>query len=170
MAMRDSGDCAANHVNGAFHIRLAGLAGPVGDLSAEIVPMTECRKDGGRSAKGAELPRRLGRIDAFWREGGTTGWLKGQSRTTESKRGEARMRLKTVFAAASVALGLANPPAFAQDAAIEVMQEYLMFSEYEAGIILPPQIDQAVFESVLFVDTRDAEQFEAATIPGAIHI
>lgn len=45
-----------------------------------------------------------------------------------------------------------------------------MFSEYEAGIILPRQIDQSVFESVLFVDTRDAGQYEKATIPGAINI
>lgn len=45
-----------------------------------------------------------------------------------------------------------------------------MFSEYESGIILPQQIDQTVFELALFVDTRDAEQFEAATIPGSLNI
>jgi rhodanese-related sulfurtransferase len=45
-----------------------------------------------------------------------------------------------------------------------------MFSEYEAGIILPQQIDQTVFEKALFVDTRDAGQFEQATIPGAVNI
>jgi len=50
------------------------------------------------------------------------------------------------------------------------MQEYLMFSEYEAGIILPQQIDEEVFKSVLFVDTRDAEQYATATIPGAVNI
>lgn len=57
-----------------------------------------------------------------------------------------------------------------QEAAIEVMSEYLMFQEYESGIILPEQIDQSVFESVTLIDTRDTEQFEAGTIPGAIHI
>ena len=57
-----------------------------------------------------------------------------------------------------------------QQAAIDVMAEYLMFQEYESGIILPQQIDQSVFESVTFIDTRDAEQFEAGTIPGARHI
>jgi rhodanese-related sulfurtransferase len=57
-----------------------------------------------------------------------------------------------------------------QQAAIDLMAEYLMFQEYESGIILPQQIDQSVFESVTFIDTRDAEQFEAGTIPGARHI
>lgn len=65
---------------------------------------------------------------------------------------------------------LALAPASADEAAMEAMQEYLMFSEYEAGIILPQQIDQSVFDAVLFVDTRDEEQYEAATIPGAVHI
>lgn len=45
-----------------------------------------------------------------------------------------------------------------------------MFSDYEAGIIVPQQIDKDVFENVVFIDTRDAEQFEAATIPGAVNI
>lgn len=57
-----------------------------------------------------------------------------------------------------------------QQAAIDVMAEYLMFQEYESGIILPEQIDLSVFESVTFIDTRDADQFEAGTIPGALHI
>jgi len=50
------------------------------------------------------------------------------------------------------------------------MQEYMDFSGYEAGIIVPQQIDQTVFEAALFVDTRDAGQFEKETIPGAINI
>jgi len=61
-------------------------------------------------------------------------------------------------------------PAVAQDAAVEAMQEYLMFQDYESGIILPQQIDQTVFEAAMFIDTRDAEQFEVGTIPGAVNI
>jgi rhodanese-related sulfurtransferase len=80
------------------------------------------------------------------------------------------MTLKHLFAAATVALMLHAAPSRAQDAAIEAMQEYMMFSEYEAGILLPQQIDQSVFETALFVDTRDADQFEEATIPGAVNI
>ncbi|MHB0954338.1 MAG: rhodanese-like domain-containing protein [Allorhizobium sp.] len=80
------------------------------------------------------------------------------------------MTLNHLLAAATVALCLATAPAMAQDAAIDAMQEYMMFSDYEAGIILPQQIDQTVFETAHFIDTRDAGQFEAATIPGAVNI
>jgi rhodanese-related sulfurtransferase len=58
----------------------------------------------------------------------------------------------------------------ANEAAIEAMTEYLMFQEYESGIILPQQIDESVFKAVTFIDTRDVEQFEKQTIPGAVHI
>lgn len=61
-------------------------------------------------------------------------------------------------------------PTVADEAAVEAMAEYLMFQEYESGIILPQQIDRSVFEAVTFIDTRDLEQFEKQTIPGAIHI
>ena len=80
------------------------------------------------------------------------------------------MTIRTIAAAVATSLALSVSPAAASDEAIEAMQEYMMFSEYEAGIILPQQIDQEVFESVLFVDTRDAEQYAAATIPGAVNI
>ena len=80
------------------------------------------------------------------------------------------MDLKPFLVAASVAFGSTATPLFAQEAAIEAMQEYMMFSDYESGIILPQQIDQTVFETALFVDTRDAGQFEVATIPSAVNI
>ncbi|WP_282182476.1 rhodanese-like domain-containing protein [Aliiroseovarius marinus] len=67
-------------------------------------------------------------------------------------------------------LALMTVPARANDAAIEGMQEYMMFTEYEAGIILPEQIDEDVFNAVLFIDVRDAEQFAEAHIPSAINI
>lgn len=44
------------------------------------------------------------------------------------------------------------------------------FSTYEAGIIVPQQLSKDVFESVVFIDTRDAAQFAKGTIPGARHI
>lgn len=80
------------------------------------------------------------------------------------------MTLNHLLAAAIVALGVHAAPVMAQDAAIDAMQEYMMFSEYESGIILPQQIDQTVFETALFVDTRDAGQFDEGTIPGAVNI
>jgi rhodanese-related sulfurtransferase len=78
--------------------------------------------------------------------------------------------MKHLLLATTVALGLHAVPALAQDAAVEAMQEYLMFQDYESGIILPQQIDQTVFDAALFVDTRDADQFAEATIPGAVNI
>lgn len=72
--------------------------------------------------------------------------------------------------AATALVLLLSPPALAQEPAIEAMQEYLMFQDYESGIILPQQIDRTVFETALFVDTRNAAQFEAGTIPGAVNI
>ena len=61
-------------------------------------------------------------------------------------------------------------PAFANEEAIEAMNDYMAFQEYESGIMVPQQIDQVVFEASTFIDTRDAEQYAEATIPGAINI
>ena len=70
-----------------------------------------------------------------------------------------------------ISLGLlSSMSAKANEAVIEEMGEYLMFQEYESGIILPQQIDRSVFEVVTWIDTRDSEQFGKQTIPGAIHI
>ena len=69
-----------------------------------------------------------------------------------------------------ISLGLlSSMSAKANEAVIEAMGEYLMFQEYESGIILPQQIDQSVFEAVTWIDTRDSEPFDKQTIPGAIH-
>jgi rhodanese-related sulfurtransferase len=75
--------------------------------------------------------------------------------------------MKHLLVAALIALA---QPALSKDAAIEAMQDYLMFQEYESGIILPAQIDQTVFEAAIFIDTRNADQFAAETIPGAVHV
>ncbi|WP_439103286.1 rhodanese-like domain-containing protein [Celeribacter marinus] len=76
----------------------------------------------------------------------------------------------TVFGLLTALSVTCAPAAFAQEAAVEAMQEYLMFQDYESGIILPQQITQDVWPSVQFIDTRDAEQFDTATIPTAINI
>ena len=65
---------------------------------------------------------------------------------------------------------LSSMSAKANEAVIEAMGEYLMFQAYESGIILPQHIDQSIFEAVTWIDTRDSEQFDKQTIPGAIHI
>ena len=81
-------------------------------------------------------------------------------------------RIRHMMCSVACALMLIQGPIARADqqVAIDVMAEYLMFQEYESGIILPQQIDQSVFESVTFIDTRDTDQFEAGTIPGALHI
>lgn len=58
----------------------------------------------------------------------------------------------------------------ANEDVIEAMNDYLAFQEYESGIMLPQQIDEVVFKASTFIDTRDADQFAAETIPGAINI
>jgi rhodanese-related sulfurtransferase len=40
----------------------------------------------------------------------------------------------------------------------------------EASIIVPQQLTKEIFDSVEFVDTRDAAQFAAGSIPGARNI
>lgn len=73
-----------------------------------------------------------------------------------------------LLAAFSLPVGLAR--AEGDDPVAEAITDYMDFATYEAGIILPQQIDQSVFDSASFVDTRDAEQFEAGHIPGAVNI
>ena len=71
---------------------------------------------------------------------------------------------------AAALIGLSGPVLAQDDAVAEAIVDYMDFATYESGIILPQQIDQAVFGAATFVDTRDAEQYEAGHIPGAIHI
>lgn len=79
------------------------------------------------------------------------------------------MHKAPIFVAA-LSLSLLAVSARAQEAAVEAMQEYMEFSNYEAGIIVPQQITKDIFDSVVFVDTRGVTQFEEATIPGAVNI
>ncbi len=75
--------------------------------------------------------------------------------------------MKRLLIAAALAV---SAPALADEALFEAVTDYMDFATYDAGIIVPQQLDKAVFESALFVDTRDAGQFKAGTIPGAINI
>ncbi|MEC3861901.1 rhodanese-like domain-containing protein [Mesobacterium sp. TK19101] len=78
---------------------------------------------------------------------------------------------KIALAGVLVAASLAAAPVLAQDDAVaEAVIDYMDFATYEAGIILPNQIDQTVFDAATFIDTRDAEQFGKDTIPGAVNI
>ncbi len=80
------------------------------------------------------------------------------------------MTIPRLLPAAGLAIALLANPASADEAAIDAMQEYMEFSTYEAGIIMPQQITKEVFDSLLFIDTRRAAQFAEGTIPGAVNI
>lgn len=78
--------------------------------------------------------------------------------------------LTRILAPCLLAGVLATPALALDETVLEAMQDYADFAPYEAGILLPQQIDESVFSDITFVDTRDAEQFEAGTIPGAVNI
>ena len=67
-------------------------------------------------------------------------------------------------------LVLLAAPAAAENTAVKAMQEYMEFTPYDSGIIVPQQISKDVFDSVVFIDTRDAAQFAKGTIPGSRNI
>ena len=67
-------------------------------------------------------------------------------------------------------LVLGATQAVADDPVREAMQDYSEFATYDAGIILPEQISEDIFDSVTFIDTRSQDEFTEATIPGAIHV
>lgn len=61
--------------------------------------------------------------------------------------------------------------AFAADnAAVKTMEEYFEFSEYGGATILPEQIPAEDWKNVTIIDTRDADQYQKAHIPGAVNI
>jgi len=88
-----------------------------------------------------------------------------------------RKKLRRFFGAGFAVILAAMPVAFsspvmanASEDVVEAMGEYLMFQDYLSGVIRPEQIDQSIFEAVVFIDTRTSDQFEAGSIPGALHI
>ena len=58
----------------------------------------------------------------------------------------------------------------ADNAAVKAMEEYFEFSEYGGATILPEQIPAEDWKNVYVIDTRDADQFQKAHIPGAVNI
>jgi len=76
------------------------------------------------------------------------------------------------FAAVVATLVLLAAPIQAEDtsALAEAMEEHLEFAEYASSIILPEQIPEEEWAKILVIDARDAAQFEADHIPGAVNI
>lgn len=63
-------------------------------------------------------------------------------------------------------------PAFAQAdaAAIEAMEAYLDFVDYQGGNIADAQIPEDQWAKYFIVDTRSADQYAQSHIPGAVNI
>lgn len=77
-----------------------------------------------------------------------------------------------IFSFMLVAAATLSPAAvYAEDkAAVAAMEAYFDFSEYESGTILPEQIPAEDWTNIYVIDTRDAEQYKKAHIPGAVNI
>ncbi len=80
-------------------------------------------------------------------------------------------KLFSAFLLAAVTVVSAPATANVEDkAAISALEAYFDFSEYEGGTILPEQIPAEDWKNIHVVDTRDAEQYQKAHIPGAVNI
>lgn len=67
-------------------------------------------------------------------------------------------------------LGLAAA-AHAESGAVEsALADHFAFVSYSDGSVRPEQITPDLWERFVIVDTRDADQYEADHIPGAIHV
>ena len=76
----------------------------------------------------------------------------------------------SIFMAAALLLAVPAASLAADKAAIEAMEAYFDFTEYEGSTILPEQIPAEDWKNIYVIDTRDAEQFHTSHIPGAVNI
>lgn len=77
--VRDAGDYAAGHVEGAVHIPLAEFEARLAEIPDNRIPVAICNVGGGRSVAASELLIRSGHLDALALEGGTLGWQAAQT-------------------------------------------------------------------------------------------
>jgi len=67
----------------------------------------------------------------------------------------------------SALMGAAHADESAVAAAIE---DYMGFTEYGSGAILPEQIPEEAWKNIVVIDARAADQFAREHIPGAVNI
>jgi len=68
-------------------------------------------------------------------------------------------------------LVIISAPSFASDpVAVKGLEEYFDFAEYGGATILPEQIPAEDWKKIYVIDTRDADQYAKAHIPGAVNI
>ncbi|MEN6587817.1 MAG: rhodanese-like domain-containing protein [Sulfuricella sp.] len=78
--------------------------------------------------------------------------------------------LRNVFLVAALCAATSLPAIAADDAAVKALEDYFEFSEYGGATILPEQIPAEDWKKIYVIDTRDADQFNKAHIPGAVNI
>jgi rhodanese-related sulfurtransferase len=85
--------------------------------------------------------------------------------------------MKKTISRAALGLGLGcsvllGTPAWADNKviAMDEMAGYLEFVDYGGATIFPEQIPRAEYAKMVLIDARDAAQFNAQHIPGAINI
>jgi rhodanese-related sulfurtransferase len=78
--------------------------------------------------------------------------------------------LRNIFIAATLCAITSLPVMAADNPAVKALEEYFEFSEYGGATILPEQIPAEDWKKIHVIDTRDAEQFNKAHIPGAVKI
>ena len=76
----------------------------------------------------------------------------------------------SIFMAAALLLAVPSASLAADKAAIEAMEAYFDFTEYEGATILPEQIPAEDWKNIYVIDTRDADQFRKSHIPDAVNI
>ena len=72
--------------------------------------------------------------------------------------------------AAALCAAISLPAIAAESPAVKALEEYFEFSEYGGATILPEQIPAEDWKKIYVIDTRDADQFNKAHIPGAVNI
>jgi len=78
--------------------------------------------------------------------------------------------LRNVFLAAALCTTTSLSAIAADNPAVKALEDYFEFSEYGGATILPEQIPAEDWKKIYLIDTRDAEQFNKAHIPGAVNI
>lgn len=78
--------------------------------------------------------------------------------------------LRNIFLSAALFTASALPAIAADNPAVKALEEYFEFSEYGGATILPEQIPAEDWKKIHVIDTRDADQYNKAHIPGAVNI
>ena len=78
--------------------------------------------------------------------------------------------LRNVFLAAALCTTSSLPAIAADSPAVKALEDYFDFAEYGGATILPEQIPAEDWKNIHVIDTRDADQYGKAHIPGAVNI